>query len=600
MNSSKSESVQGNHIFRDKKGFLWISTLHGLHRLNTKTNTFLSFYHNPKDSTSLPSDRVVKYFEDSEGIGWVCFYKKGISKFNPATGKCYDYVKGPQTNSGQIFNFNVWDILEDDERNVWFADDGIGLWKYDRKRKKLIEPAEKIIKGHIASLTKDNEIIWVATANGLVKMTGDSLQHFTTADGLPSNIILGTQVDDNKKLWIVTNQGLVRCDRSRKAIRVFKEEDGLEKIKEVNFRKLSDGRLAIGSWNFITVFDPAKISRNENIPAVLLTQFKVLGKQVPWDTNSSGKSVTLQYTQNQFSFDFAVLNYSNPTANKFFYKMEGFDKDWISSTQGFANYTNLDPGEYVFRMKGINDDGVANETGDFILIEIIPPFWATWWFLTICFMAAASIIYIAYRIRLAQLLRLERLRTKISTDLHDDMGSTLSSISILSDIALKANDSTKHSMLSEIKENSVTLMERMDDIVWSINPRNDSFDRLMVRIQNFASKLFEAKGIDYQIEVPESIAHIKLSMEHRQHVYLIMKEAVNNLVKYSESKYAKIKVSVSPLMIEISDQGKGFEVSANYQGNGIQSMKTRARLMKSELNIQSSKGKGTSIFLKIE
>ena len=152
-------------------------------------------------------------------------------------------------------------------------------------------------------------------------------------------------------------------------------------------------------------------------------------------------------------------------------------------------------------------------------------------------------------------------------------------------------------MLSEIKDNTITLMERMDDIVWSINPRNDSFDRLMSRIQNFSSKLFEAKGIDYQIEVPENISHVKLSMDHRQHVYLIMKEAVNNLVKYSESKHAKIKVSVSPLSIEIADQGKGFDVSQTFHGNGIQSMRSRANLMRAELTIHSSVDKGTSITL---
>jgi len=164
-------------------------------------------------------------------------------------------------------------------------------------------------------------------------------------------------------------------------------------------------------------------------------------------------------------------------------------------------------------------------------------------------------------------------------------------------MALKANEATRHSMLSEIKDSTITLMERMDDIVWSINPRNDSFDRLMVRVQNFASKLFEAKGIDYQIEVPESISHVKLSMDHRQHVYLIMKEAVNNLVKYSGSKFAKIKVSASPLIIEITDQGKGFDVSKPFHGNGIQSMKSRAKMMGAELKIHSSTEGGTSIVL---
>ncbi|HTH55770.1 MAG TPA: two-component regulator propeller domain-containing protein [Cyclobacteriaceae bacterium] len=598
-NSSVDESGQGNDVFRDKKGYLWISTLHGLHRLDTKTNSIRSFYHNPHDSTTLPSNRVVKYFEDSEGIGWVCFYKKGISKFDPSTGKCYDYVRGPESGGGQIYNFNVWDILEDDDHNVLFADDGLGLWKYNRKQKKLTAPKDKVTRGHIASMVKKEDAIWIATNGGLIKSKGDSTQRIEASNGLPSNSVLGVQIDNQRRLWIAMNKGLARDDQKGN-MRLFKEEDGLEKMGEVIFEKLSDGRMVIGAWNFITVFDPAKITSNENVPEIHLTQFKVFGKPVAWSENASGKSVTIEYAQNQFSFDFAVLNYSNPGGNKFYYKMDGFNKEWVNATQGFANYTNLNPGSYIFRVKGANGDGVMNETGDFILIKIIPPFWATWWFMVLCMLAAGSIIYVFYRIRLAQMLRLERLRAKISTDLHDDMGSTLSSISILSDMALKANESTKHSMLAEIKDNSITLMERMDDIVWSINPRNDSFDRLMVRVQNFASKLFEAKGIDYQIEVPESVSHVRLSMDHRQHVYLIMKEAVNNLVKYSESKFASIKVSVSPLTVEITDKGKGFDVSKPFQGNGIQSMRSRAKMMKAELQIQSTQGVGSTVLLKIK
>ncbi|MBI1768621.1 MAG: hypothetical protein HYR67_09630 [Bacteroidetes bacterium] len=595
------ESVQGNHIFRDKQGYLWISTLNGLHRLSSKTNAIKSFFHDPKDPLSLPSNKVVKYFEDSEGICWVCFYKKGICRFNPLTGKSYDYIRGPQPKNGQIFNFNVWDILEDDDGNVWFADDALGLWKYDRKEKRFIEPKNKFIKGHIASLFKDDKKnIWASTNNGLAKIKGDSIHLLTMANGLPSNNIYGAQIDNQNRLWILTNQGLARYNQENRAIRIFKQEDGLERINEVIFQKLSDGRMAIGSWHYITVFDPTKISSNENIPQVHLTQFKVFGKSIPWEKDESVKSVTLQYTQNQFSFDFTVLNYSNPSGNKFYYKMEGFNKDWISSTQGFANYTNLDPGKYRFRVKGANGDDVMNQVGDFILINIVPPFWQTKWFIIMCVLITGSIIYAVYRIRLAQLLRLERLRSKISSDLHDDMGSTLSSISILSNMALKAEDSSKQTMLSEINTNSITLMERMDDIVWSINPRNDSLDRLMVRIQNFASKLFEAKGIEYQIEVPPIISNVKLSMEHRQHVYLIMKEAVNNLVKYSKCGCARIKVSASPLLVEIHDDGIGFDASRTFQGNGIQSMNSRAKQMNAELKILSSDGAGTSVFLKIK
>jgi len=127
----------------------------------------------------------MKYFEDSQGISWVCFYKNGICKFDPNSGKIYDFHRGIRSKDGQIFNFYVWDILEDDDHNVWFADDGLGLWRYDRKQKKLVSPKHKTLHGHISSLFKDKKIIWAATEAGLVKMQGDSLQLLTMSDGLP-------------------------------------------------------------------------------------------------------------------------------------------------------------------------------------------------------------------------------------------------------------------------------------------------------------------------------------------------------------------------------------------------------------------------------
>lgn len=597
------ESNRGNHFFRDKRGFAWVSTLNGLHRLDTKTNQFKSFYHNLNDTTSLVSDRVVRYFEDSKGVSWVCFYKKGLCKFDPATGKIYDYVGGQKSKNGQIYYFNIWDMLEDDSGDVWFADDGLGLWKYDRKLKMMKHMfANEFPEGHIASLYKDqNKNIWAATRSGVIRFRGDSVHLLTTSDGLPSNNVYGIKADKQKYFWFLTNQGLARYDGENR-VRVFKQEDGLQKIydEQVAFHALSDGRMAIGSAHYITVFDPAKMSLNEKEPSVHITQFKIFGEPVDWNNSVSGKSIVLTHDQNQFSFDFAVLNYSNPSGNKFYHQMVGFDPDWISSPQGFINYTNLDAGDYVFRVKGANADGVMSKIDDYILIHIVPPVWRTWWFISLCVVALGGIPYSLYRIRLNQLLRLEKLRLKISTDLHDDMGSTLSSISILSNMALKSDNPSKQVMLSEINDSSITLMERMDDIVWSINPRNDSLDSLMLRVRNFASKLFEAKGIDYLIELPPAISSIRFSMESRQHIYLIMKEAVNNVVKYSECTRAIIKVSLTPLTVEISDNGKGFDTSVSFLGNGIHSMKSRAQLLDADLIIQSSQGQGTSVQLRVK
>lgn len=198
---------------------------------------------------------------------------------------------------------------------------------------------------------------------------------------------------------------------------------------------------------------------------------------------------------------------------------------------------------------------------------------------------------------------MQGIRNKIAQDLHDDIGSTLSSISILSDLALKEKDPGQTlETMTEIKGSSINLMEKMDDIVWSINPRNDSLENLLMRIKRFATTLFEARNIDYSILIRENTNEVKLPMEYRQHIYLILKEAINNLVKYADADQAEIEIKYHDknLEIRVQDNGKGFVMPERFTGNGILSMKSRASLMNADLQIDSAAGKGTRILLSIK
>lgn len=195
-------------------------------------------------------------------------------------------------------------------------------------------------------------------------------------------------------------------------------------------------------------------------------------------------------------------------------------------------------------------------------------------------------------------------RNKISFDLHDEIGSTLSSISILSEMALhEKKDAETASMLEEIKQNSISVMERMDDIVWNINPNNDSMEKLFLRIKVFAAKLFEAKGINYKIDIDENVNRLNVLMEYRQHIYLIMKEAINNLVKYADCSEAAIIVSCDQMLlaIVIKDNGNGYDTNKITYGNGLNSMKKRAEEMNAKINMQSKTNEGSTIelFVKI-
>lgn len=219
--------------------------------------------------------------------------------------------------------------------------------------------------------------------------------------------------------------------------------------------------------------------------------------------------------------------------------------------------------------------------------------------------------------------RVQTIRNKIAQDLHDDIGSTLSSISILSDLAMRGdNNDQAFETMHEIKDSSILLMERMDDIVWSINPRNDSLEHLLMRVRHFATTLFEARGLDYTIDIQKNIYEVKLPMDYRQHIYLILKEAINNLVKYAQASQAVIEVRWDRHRLDlfVRDNGRGFDVrgfdvrdfdmrgfdvagsstlSGPSMGNGILGMRRRAELMNALLEIRSGPGEGTEIRLHV-
>ena len=210
----------------------------------------------------------------------------------------------------------------------------------------------------------------------------------------------------------------------------------------------------------------------------------------------------------------------------------------------------------------------------------------------------ASVGYYSYRTR--QLLKLQTLRNKIASDLHDDVGSTLSSISIFSQMAQQESKEV-NPLLETIGESSRKMLDAMADIVWTINPENDQFEKIILRMRSFAYELLGAKKIDFEFNADEEVAKMKLSMEVRKNLYLIFKEATNNLVKYSGANKARfnIKAEKDNLTMLISDNGKGFDQQQPTTGNGLKNMKKRAEEIGAQFMIHSNPGNGTIIELKV-
>ncbi|MBN2709586.1 MAG: hypothetical protein JXR46_11130, partial [Calditrichaceae bacterium] len=287
------------------------------------------------------------------------------------------------------------------------------------------------------------------------------------------------------------------------------------------------------------------------------------------------------------------------------FKLDGVDKDWVKAEIDLAaNYTTLSPGEYTFHVKCINMQGIESANITSLPIYISPHFYQTRWFMMLIILVLMSITYLIYRLRLNRLMAVERIRNKVARDLHDDVGSTLSTINILSSMAKSKllTDPVKTSeYISKITDNSQYMMEAMDDIVWSIKPDNDNMQKIVARMREYTSSILEPRDIGIEFHVEANVYDLKLKMETRRDVFLIFKEAVNNSAKYSHAGKIDIRITYGnkKLVINISDNGKGFNVLKADSGNGLGNMLKRAEALRGTLDIKSTEGNGTRINLMV-
>ena len=322
--------------------------------------------------------------------------------------------------------------------------------------------------------------------------------------------------------------------------------------------------------------------------------------------DSLGKSGSLRLKYNQYSsihFKFSDYSLFNQTGIKYEYILyNGGDTVW-NKIEGDPEltFTKITPGKYKLLIRAANGFGDYSPEVTAFSISIIPPFTKTIWFLIVLVILVAAILYGFYRYRVQQIKRLQTVRNNIASDLHDDIGSTLNSISIYSEVA-KQQAGQEIPALEMIGANSRKIIESMSDIVWTINPENDSFEKIIIRMRSFAYQLLKAKKVEYTFDVDEKLNSIALPMQVRKNFYLVFKEAITNVVKYSEASlvsillYEKNKI----IMLRIRDNGKGIPVNAQTLGNGLMNMTRRAKEISAELNIISANGGGTEIELMLK
>jgi len=613
----------------DSKGMIWFCTGDGLVSYNPKSKDYRTYVYDAKDPQSLGDVSCTGIAEDSKGNYWTTSWPNGgLQSFNPLTGKFKSFntdKKGKSLPTKSLGGF-----IPDLHGNFY-----LGSWNGGMI---IFNPAEETFQifrhnaDDTTSLSSDivfdmeeskSGIVWVTTMGGGLNAynprTG-KFKAYTTRDGLPSNAVMSIVEDNNKNYWLGTLSG-ISCftppadpfdeDCHPIHFRNYSSSDGLP-ANDLQLRgayKAQDGKLYFGTQSKgFFYFNPDELKDNAYVPPVYLTEFKLFNQPVGVHDSArilnvpieDTREITLTYQQNMISFAFSALNFIHPEKNQYAYMLVGFDKDWIytDAARRFANYTNLDPGEYLFKVKGSNNDGLWNEKFASVKLIILPPYWQTWWFRILAAAAVVAAIYALYRYRLNHILKLQSIRNNIASDLHDDIGSTLNSISVYSEVARQEAGRPIPSLVL-IGGAARKVVESMSDIVWTINPENDNFEKVIVRMRSFSYQLMKAKKIEFLFDADPKLNEMALPMQARKNFYLIFKEAINNLAKYSEATRASItlKSENGNVLLAIRDNGKGFETTQRYDGNGMFTMKRRADEMGAHLKIESTPGNGTFVEL---
>ena len=510
---------------------------------------------------------IRKFYRSASGVIWIANTRMGLGEWK--NGQPIIYYSNTPNKKGTITNNHVYDIREDDIGNLWVSTYGGGLHYFNTRTKQF--------------------------------------------DQIPAsyNLAEGIQVDQKGNVWMIANGALHKYDGKTHSYSTFLLPD-LEKTGGPTGYIFKDGtgKLYVAGTNYYIRFHPDSVNELSSQPSVYLTDFKIFNDS--YSDRLSEKEIQLRFDKNYFSFEFAAPNFHAGHPVQYSYMLEGLDPLWKQSgSQNVANYTNLSAGKYTFKVRATTKPGVWSNDVASIHIRILPPFWNTWWFYAIVAIVSTGAVYAMYRYRINELLKRQAIRDKIAQDIHDNVGSTLSSISVYSQVAKiqnsKGNTSALDDILVKIAAASSEMISDMNDIVWTINPRNDSMEKIIQRMESYAKPLLNAASIQFTLEYDPAVLNVNLDMTSRKNFYLIFKEAIHNALKYAECKKAEVSIKKSNHHVEliVRDDGIGFnqaiveaKAAQSLSGNGLRNLRIRTGEMKGECVIESAPGKGTMVYLK--
>ena len=539
---------------------------------------------NFKYSSNLPIFELLTVLRSHSGYYWVGSVERGLAVYNSETGEILNfYYKADQENS--LSSNHILSLSPDPkqpDRYMWAGTDGGGL-------------------------------------NRIEIATGQVLR-FSERDGLPNNVIYGIYADHSGYLWMSSNRGIIRFDPQTFEHLNFTQRDGLQS-SEFNRREhyqFADGRIIFGGSFGSNLFDPNSIQLNQTAPELALTEVTVMNHSaLPLNSdwfikNTEVPTLSVNYDQKMLGFRFAALEFSAPSKNLYRYRFPPFIDEWTDmGTRREISFTNLDPGSYSLEVMGSNNDGIWTETPYQMNIQVLPPFWMTGWFrfllvTSVLMVIGGTVWYLSrrkYRAEIRQLeykMAIDQERMRISRDMHDDLGSRLTQIRMMTHFASENPSFTDQvrQQFSDISEESKGVIQKFSEIVWSLNPNNDTLDNLVNFMVQHADGFCQKTGVPCRIHADPTFPDIFINSSKRHNMLAAYKEALHNAVKYSKCRQIDISLTLDEHRFKVSvrDDGIGFEPDKTAgSGQGLASMASRMDSIGGTFDIDTKPGSGTDV-----
>ncbi len=587
----------------DRHSRLWIASDQGLYVIDTLGNVL---------------------FHRANSQNAACFLPTGSDTILLASGgrlERYDSKSAPGFIDSNIFTTVRAFLLVN---GFYWLGTPYGLYRFSVSTKwdgfKVINPGNRVSIRPLFALLYADGCIWTASERGVERfnLEGKKLPDPAVVDELRNEVVYALIADDYNRIWLSCNKGIGCITADRKRIIWFNLRNNLQSLEFNNhaYYKSPGGRIFFGGINGINGIDPRDFHPGKSVTEVQLISLSVSDAAFSGGIPPGDLNLQISWRSPHLSGRVFTDDYLNPEMQLFSFLLEGYQDAWSAgSPNPEFSYRNLPPGKYRLMVKCTDAFRNASEAKCLLSFTIKPPFWKTWWFKAGMTLIIVGITILAVRKvnkdrftrKLHELEKqnaVNRERLRIAKDMHDEVGASLTRISIMSELARKRNDDPQESMkiISRISEISGDVVDEMSEIIWAMNPKNDTLDSFAGYLRRYASDYLESAGIEGKFHFPYEIPAAHMSAEWRRNIFLTAKEALHNIVKHSGADHVEIILAYADKLLELTirDNGKGFNTEERTgTGNGLINMQKRIREPGGQYTLVSGPGSGTEIRLSV-